>query len=133
MTLDVSSVNISKMVAVFTPKYKNGHKMYILFTLWPYSIVVHGFSAVYDRCTRKNPYCQKNEPNIFKIVHFMAIFRFPAAILEMSTELTSRVISKIFFCAHFWIQHKISQKTMCVHPVTDEKSPYLATPNNRKK
>ena len=77
MTLDVSSVSISKMASIFKPKYKNGHKMYIFFTLWPYSIVMHGFSAVYEIVALgKNPYCQKNEANIFKIVHFMAISRF---------------------------------------------------------
>ena len=48
MTLDVSFVDISKIAAIFTPKYKNGYTIYILFTLWPYLIMMHVFFAVYD-------------------------------------------------------------------------------------
>ena len=84
--------------------------MYTLFTLWPYSIVMQGVSAVYDIIALH--YVQK--PNIFKIVHYakkmnlipsklFILWPFPAfdvklaAILEMSTELTSMVISEIYF------------------------------------
>ena len=131
MTLDVSSVSISKMASIFKPKYKNGHKMYIFFTLWPYSIVMHGFSAVYEIVALgKNSQCQKMKLISSKL---FILWRFPdfevklTAILEKSTELTSRVISKYYFL-HFWIQHKIVQNTTWVHPVSHEKSPYLPTP-----
>lgn len=41
--LDGSSVEFSKMAPIFTPKYKNGHTMYTLFTLGTHSTQMHVF------------------------------------------------------------------------------------------
>ena len=57
MSLDGSSVEFSKMVPIFTPKYTNDHKIVNLFTLWPYSTVMHGFYV--DIVALKNALCQK--------------------------------------------------------------------------
>ena len=90
MTLDVSSVDISKMTAILRQN-KKGHKMYILFTLWPYSIVLHGLSAVYDinviHIAKKWTYYIYLQ-NCSFYGHFDVKM---TAILEMSTELTYKV------------------------------------------
>ena len=57
--LDGSSVKLSKMAPIFTPNYKNGPKMFILITLGPYSIVMDGLSAVYDKVALEKVHCAK--------------------------------------------------------------------------
>ena len=99
--------------------------MYSLFTLWPL-IVMHGFSAGYDIVALEKMHCAKKInliPSKLYIFFPISIFMWnwwPSWKCQQNCHLGS-FLSYIFDSAqHF--------ATMCLFPVSEEKSPYL-TPN----